>query len=95
MREDARVASKGWGRADVVRALRAGPTAAASARLPTWKAPPSSCAALDNCNEQYVNIKRMFQFVVMACTQKCVTSFVGPMLGIFCAKSMVSQIVIK
>ena len=43
------MAIKGWGRAELVRAFRAGPTAAASARLPTWNAPPSSCAALDNC----------------------------------------------
>ena len=48
MRGQARVASRGWGRPELVRAFRAGPTAAASARLPTWKAPPSSCAALDS-----------------------------------------------
>ncbi|KAA6428811.1 MAG: hypothetical protein FRX49_01686 [Trebouxia sp. A1-2] len=36
MRGEARVAARGWGSSDSTRAFKAGPTAAASARLLTW-----------------------------------------------------------
>lgn len=55
MRGEARVATRGWGSSDSTRAFRAGPTAAASARLLTWYAAPSSFAALKSCKTQHSN----------------------------------------
>ncbi len=59
MRGEARVAASGWGSSDSTRAFRAGPTAAASARLLTWYAAPSSCAALKSCKTQHSNCSAM------------------------------------
>ena len=73
MRGEAIVASRGWGRADSTRAFRAGPTAAASARLPTWYAPPSSCAAFDNCTHQQKLVEATkFQGMPLTCLS-CMT----------------------